>query len=77
MDIGYSTALPITRLPSRGAAQVQEATVISKANVRTVLPPPVPVNAQMLPSQLGARVPAATAQAATAYKAAKGAVTPD
>ncbi|MCT4553687.1 MAG: hypothetical protein N4A53_03295 [Pelagimonas sp.] len=77
MDIGYSTALPITRLPGRGAAQVQEATTVINAKHKAVPPPPVPVNAQMLPSQMGTRIPAATAQAASAYKAAKGAVTPD
>lgn len=74
MRIGYASALPLTSTPSRGAAMVQEASSVKPVARQPVFSPPVPVATQLLPASALQTVPAAAAQAATAYKAAKGAV---
>ncbi|MFZ7089829.1 hypothetical protein [Primorskyibacter sp. 2E233] len=77
MHIGYAAALPLTRTPGRGAATVQEVAMVQTGRAEAVLKPPVPVATQCLPMLGGKSLPAATAQAASAYRAAKGAVSVD
>ncbi|WGW03014.1 hypothetical protein [Tropicibacter oceani] len=47
--------------------------MMTNGRAEVVLKPPVPVSTQFLPASEARAMPAATAQAASAYKAAKGA----
>ncbi|WP_425098199.1 hypothetical protein [Tropicibacter sp. S64] len=74
MRIGYASALPLTSTPGRGAAMVQEVSAVKPVASQPGFQPPTPVSTQFLPPGAVQSLPAAAAQAASAYKAAKGAV---
>ncbi|WP_136442725.1 hypothetical protein [Pacificoceanicola onchidii] len=74
MRIGYASALPLTSVPGRGAAVVKEVSSVRQVAAQPVFSPPIPVTTQVLPAGALQSLPAAAAQAASAYKSAKGAV---